>query len=63
MVDAFGANLNWSAEVADRVATLAPVAGQGLSFETAYAVEIDVRDAAGNRSQLRIVFVTNLIKK
>ena len=63
LVDAFGANLNWSAEVANRVATLAPVAGQGLSFETAYAVEIDVRDAAGNRSQLRIVFVTNLIKK
>ena len=63
LVDAFGINLNWSAAVADRVATLAPVAGQEVSFETAYAVEIDVRDAAGNRSQLRIVFVTNLIKK
>jgi hypothetical protein len=63
LVDAFGINLNWSATVADRVATLAPAAGQELNFETAYAVEIDVRDAAGNRSQLRIVFVTNLIKK
>lgn len=63
LVDAFGVNLNWAAEVADRAATLAPVAGQELSFETVYAVEIDVQDAAGNRSQLRIVFVTNLVKK
>lgn len=63
LVDDSGINLNWRASVAGRVATLAPVTGRKLRHEATYIIEIDVQDAAGNPNQIRIVFVTTILKR
>ena len=63
LVDDSGINLNWSANVAGQAATLDPVTGRKLRHESTYVIKIDVQDAAGNPSQIRIVFVTNILKK
>ena len=60
LLDSSGIAFNWIASVAGQTATLAPVAGQALGLESTYFVEIDVRDTAGNPSQIRIVFVTDI---
>ena len=53
-----GTDLNWLSNVAGQTATLSPVAGQELTYETVYVVEIDVQDGSGNIFQTRIFFVT-----
>ena len=50
--------LNWIANVDARTARLTPFAGKKLLPESAYSIEINVQDAAGNPSQIHIVFVT-----
>ena len=63
LIDASGVNLNWIANVDARTATLTPFAGKKLLPESAYSIEINVQDAAGNPSQIHIVFVTDIPKK
>ena len=63
LLDASGVNLNWIANVDARIATLTPFAGKKLLPESAYSIEINVQDAAGNPSQIHIVFVTDIAKK
>ena len=58
LIDEFGNNLNWIADVVDLTATLTPVAGQEVVNETVYKIEINVQDGAGNRLQATITFVT-----
>ena len=63
LTDEAGADLNWIAEVAGQTATLTAVAGQEVAEqelinETTYKIEIDIDDAAGNRTQAAITFVT-----
>ena len=60
LVDNSGIDLNWIANVAGRTATLTAIAGQELRLESTYFIEIDVRDAAGNPSQIGIVFFTDI---
>ena len=59
LLDGSGIALNWIASVAGQTATLTPVVGQELRLGSTYFIEIDVRDAAGNLSQIRIVFFTH----
>ena len=63
LIYASGVNLNWIANVDARTATLTPFAGKKLLPESAYSIEINVQDAAGNPSQIHIVFVTDIPKK
>ena len=63
LLDGSGVNLNWIANVDARTATLTPFAGKKLLPESAYSIEINVQDAAGNPSQIHIVFVTDIAKK
>ena len=63
LTDEAGADLNWIATVRGQTATLTAVAGQELAeqeliSETTYKIEIDIDDAAGNRTQATITFVT-----
>ena len=58
LTDEGGADLNWIANVGGQTATLTAVAGQELANETAYKVEIDVQDGAGNKTTTTINFVT-----
>ena len=58
LTDEAGVDLNWVATVAGQTATLTAVAGQELVNETTYKIEIDIDDAAGNRTQATITFVT-----
>ena len=58
LTDEAGNDLNWISTVAGSTATLTAVAGQELVSETTYEIEIDVQDAAGNRTQVLIAFVT-----
>ena len=60
LLDGSGINLNWIASVGGRAATLIPGARQPLRFESTYFIEIDVRDTAGNPSQIRIIFFTDI---
>ena len=60
LIDDFGVNLNWIASVGGRAATLTQGAGRELNFESTYFVEIDVRDTAGNPSEIRIIFFTDI---
>ena len=62
LLDGSGIALNWIASVAGQTATLARVTGQQLLPESTYFIEINVQDAAGNPSQIRIVFVTDIDK-
>ena len=55
-----GIALNWIASVAGQTATLARATGQQLLPASTYFIEINVQDAAGNPSQIRIVFVTDI---
>ena len=58
LTDEAGADLNWFGTVWGQTATLTAVAGQELVNETTYKIEIDIDDAAGNRTQGTITFVT-----
>ena len=63
LTDEAGADLNWIATVGGQTATLTAVAGQEVAEqelinETTYKIEIDIDDAAGNRTQATITFVT-----
>ncbi len=60
LLDNFGADLNWVASVDGWAAMLVPAAGQPLLPESTYFIEIDVQDSAGNLSQIRIVFFTDI---
>ena len=60
LVNNSGINLNWVANVSGRAAILTPGAGRKLGFESTYFIEIDVWDAAGNPSQIRIIFFTDI---
>ena len=60
LVDAAGIDLNWIASVAGQTATLTRVAEQALLLGSTYFIEIDVRDTAGNPSQIRIAFITHI---
>ena len=60
LTDEAGVNLNWIANVRGHTATLTAVAGQELVNETTYKIEIDVKDGAGNRTQMTITFVTKI---
>ena len=55
---AAGVDLNWLGTVAGRTATLTPVAGQEMDYQTVYKVEIDVMDGADNLSLITITFAT-----
>ena len=63
LVDAAGIDLNWIASVAGQTATLARVIGQERLPESTYFIEINVQDTAGNPSQIRIIFVTDIVKQ
>ena len=58
LTDEAGADLNWFGTVWGQTATLTAVAGQEMVNETTYKIEIDIDDAAGNRTQATITFVT-----
>ena len=58
LTDEAGADLNWFGTVWGQTATLTAVAGQELVNETTYKIEIDIDDAASNRTQATITFVT-----
>ena len=60
LLDVSGIALNWIASVAGQTATLARATGQQLLPASTYFIEINVQDAAGNPSQIRIVFVTDI---
>ena len=63
LLDGSGIALNWIASVAGQTATLARVTGQELLPASTYFIEINVQDTAGNPSQIRIIFVTELLNK
>ena len=63
LLDGSGIALNWIASVAAQTATLARVTGQELLPASTYFIEINVQDTAGNPSQIRIIFVTELLNK
>ena len=64
LVDNSGINLDWIASVGGRAATLTPPGvGRKLGFGSTYFIEIDVRDATGNPSQIQIVFFTDIVKR
>ena len=58
LTDEAGADLNWTATVSGQTARLTAVAGQELVNETTYKIEIDVKDGAGNQTQLTFTVVT-----
>ena len=58
LTDEAGANLHWNGNVVGQTAMLTPVAGQELSHNTTYKIEIDVHDGAGNATRETITFVT-----
>ena len=58
LTDEAGVDLNWLGTVAGRTATLTPVAGQEMDYQTIYKVEIDVMDGVGNSSLITITFST-----
>jgi hypothetical protein len=58
LTDEAGVDLNWLGTVAGRTATLTPVAGQEMDYQTIYKVEIDVMDGVGNSSLIAITFAT-----
>ena len=58
LTDEVGADLHWIGQVQAQTATLIAVAGQELTHETLYKIEIDVRDGAGNQTQRTIEFAT-----
>jgi hypothetical protein len=60
LLDGSGIALNWIASVAGQTATLTRVAEQALLLGSTYFIEIDVRDTAGNPSQIRIIFFTDI---
>ena len=60
LTDEAGRNLNWSANVSGRTATLTEVSGTRLGGETTYKIEIDVRDSANNQTKRTIIFVTDI---
>ena len=62
LLDGSGIALNWIASVAGQTATLARATGQQLLPASTYFIEINVQDAASNQSQIRIVFVTDMLK-
>ena len=62
LLDGSGIALNWIANVDARTARLTPFAGKKLLPESTYSIEINVQDAAGNPSQIHIVFVTDIDK-
>ena len=55
LTDEAGADLNWTAVVANQTATLTARAGEKLVHETTYKIEIDVQDEAGNPLQTTIL--------
>ena len=63
LLDGSGVALNWSATVIGQTATLNRAAGQNLLAASTYFIEIDVQDAAGNQSEIKIVFVTGILKR
>lgn len=63
LLDGSGVVLNWVASVAGQTATLTRVTGQKLVEGSTYFIEIDVQDAASNQSEIRIVFVTDILKE
>ena len=60
LTDEAGNDFNWVAYVDAQTATLVPVAGQELSNESIYRVEIDVADVAGNKTEVTITFITRI---
>jgi hypothetical protein len=58
LIDEAGTDFNWIGQVQGNTAMLTAVAGLELIHEGAYAVEIDVADAAGNPLKETIYFVT-----
>ena len=58
LTDEAGVDFNWLGTVAGQTATLTPVAGQEMDYQTIYKVEIDVMDGVGNSSLITITFVT-----
>ena len=62
LLDGSGVALNWVATVAGQTATLIWGVGQKLLPESTYFIEIDVQDAVGNQNEIRIVFVTDILK-
>ena len=58
LTDEAGVDLNWLGTVAGRTATLTPVAGQEMDYQSIYKVEIDVMDSVGNSSLITITFAT-----
>ena len=58
LTDEVGTDLNWSGSVAGQTATLTPIAGQEITNETTYKIEIDIQDGAGNPLKVTITFVT-----
>ena len=58
LTDEAGVDLNWLGTVAGQTATLTPVAGQEMDYQTVYRVEIDVMDGVGNSSLIVITFAT-----
>lgn len=62
LLDGSGVALNWSTAVVGQRASLNRGTGQNLLAESTYFIEIDVQDAAGNQNEIRIVFVTDVLK-
>lgn len=60
LTDEGGKDLNWSANVSGRTATLTVGSGRRLGGETNYKIEIDVRDGANNQTKRTITFVTDI---
>lgn len=60
LTDEGGKDLNWSANVSGRTATLTIGSGRRLGGETTYKIEIDVRDGANNQTKRTITFVTDI---
>ena len=58
LTDEACADLNWTGTVDDRTAALTPVAGQELVNGTTYKIEVDVRDASGDRYRATVTFTT-----
>ena len=58
LTDEAGVDLNWIGNVGGQTATLAAVAGQELTNETTYKIEINVGDGSGNQLRETITFVT-----
>ena len=60
LTDEAGKDLNWTANVSGRTATLTEVSGTRLVGETTYKIEIDVKDSANNQTKRTITFVTDI---